>query len=1040
EQAANDANAALSGAKTVKPGSKPALPDELSKARESSAKAAASSAKQAADAKAREAKQALESSQKIIESLKRETQEVGLNNVQKKMLVAATEAAKAPTKELAAEIMNSAAAWAQATQKQEESLAQQKLLKEAADERARAEKQAAQQVQQQWRNTWSQVEQNAKMAFIQFAAHGKSAAQAVGEAIKFSIIDVLYQMTIRKWIINIGTSLESTFASSMVGSSGGSTLNTLFNGAGLLNAGKTIFDGFFGAMKSGTSSLVGGIGSLGSSLPGTAGAFFSGMGGTGAAAAQGAQGMWRASGLTGANAMGAAAGSAFASMAGPLLIGYFATKGLKSLAGDKRLGGGFGDAMNFVGDIPILGDLIPIIPIINGLFGRGPLKQKETSLTGLIGTQGFESGTFQTRFKAQGGLFRSDKTDFARVDAVTGEVSSDNRKLLDFANQMSGTAKQIIGLINDTTQQTSGSLRKIAKDLGLSTASLDTFQHTINLVSEKGKALTEEQIGKEISNITESLAKSLIPEIDSLAKKGETALQAVGRLGVEFNALVNSAAILLGKTVADSRAFVSGFGFQDRTAFVDQAGGADELLRKTAFFAENFLTNAERLAPKQALLNEELQKLGLSADLTRDEFRKLMQTSGPDMVQSLLNLQFSFVEVRTAQEQLAEATRQKAEADRESAKIAQEAARAQLLSNASGAFSALQKSIDRERERLTNDYNAQLDKVNTRIQDVTQSIGKLKSLSDALKNTINQIQPLNRDQAKQQIKDAINIARRGGDLPDAESLRNALGVLGNNQTIDNASTPFEKAREQAKTAILLGQLGNVTDSRLTLEERSLAALESQKKRLETGFDDQMKRLDTMLEQGQTQIDLLNGINTSIMSMADALSKFNFRLLQAGGQPIALPSGEIPVMRGNPKISDQQIRDFANAPGRTAMEIYNAARENGVSFTQYANATGANLKTLRLWARRHGLPTFADGGLHSGGLRIVGERGPELEFTGPSRITSNNDLNKLLNNDAVVNELRVLVAEIKEVKKSSERTAARLDAVTRGGTALRTKAA
>jgi len=33
----------------------------------------------------------------------------------------------------------------------------------------------------------------------------------------------------------------------------------------------------------------------------------------------------------------------------------------------------------------------------------------------------------------------------------------------------------------------------------------------------------------------------------------------------------------------------------------------------------------------------------------------------------------------------------------------------------------------------------------------------------------------------------------------------------------------------------------------------------------------------------------------------------------------------------------------------------------------------------------GIPGFASGGMHAGGLRIVGERGPELEYTGPSTI-------------------------------------------------------
>ena len=35
--------------------------------------------------------------------------------------------------------------------------------------------------------------------------------------------------------------------------------------------------------------------------------------------------------------------------------------------------------------------------------------------------------------------------------------------------------------------------------------------------------------------------------------------------------------------------------------------------------------------------------------------------------------------------------------------------------------------------------------------------------------------------------------------------------------------------------------------------------------------------------------------------------------------------------------------------------------------------------------------YANGGQHSGGLRMVGERGPELELTGPSRIISNSKL-------------------------------------------------
>jgi hypothetical protein len=56
--------------------------------------------------------------------------------------------------------------------------------------------------------------------------------------------------------------------------------------------------------------------------------------------------------------------------------------------------------------------------------------------------------------------------------------------------------------------------------------------------------------------------------------------------------------------------------------------------------------------------------------------------------------------------------------------------------------------------------------------------------------------------------------------------------------------------------------------------------------------------------------------------------------------------------------------------------------------------------------------FAEGGSFSGGYRIVGENGPELEFTGPSQIVSNSKSKALLDNSEVVRELKSLREDIK----------------------------
>jgi hypothetical protein len=89
------------------------------------------------------------------------------------------------------------------------------------------------------------------------------------------------------------------------------------------------------------------------------------------------------------------------------------------------------------------------------------------------------------------------------------------------------------------------------------------------------------------------------------------------------------------------------------------------------------------------------------------------------------------------------------------------------------------------------------------------------------------------------------------------------------------------------------------------------------------------------------------------------------------------------------------------------------------------------------------PTYASGGLFSGGLRIVGEQGPELEFTGPSRIYSNSDSKKLLNIDELVAEVKALRAEVKagnyQLTKYSKTTADVLQRVTRDGESMLTEA-
>lgn len=88
-----------------------------------------------------------------------------------------------------------------------------------------------------------------------------------------------------------------------------------------------------------------------------------------------------------------------------------------------------------------------------------------------------------------------------------------------------------------------------------------------------------------------------------------------------------------------------------------------------------------------------------------------------------------------------------------------------------------------------------------------------------------------------------------------------------------------------------------------------------------------------------------------------------------------------------------------------------------------------------------VPAFASGGLHAGGVRIVGENGPELEVTGPSRIynaaQTANILSGSSDNSTLVEEVQMLRAEVRANVVHSAKIARILERVTPDGDSIAT---
>ncbi len=641
-------------------------------------------------------------------------------------------------------------------------------------------------------------------------------AQMAAQAISADLLGSLFGKS--QGFGNVGALLD-TFKKLVPGS--GSSAQGADGTASLLN-GVTNLGGIF---KDGFSSLKnvfgGGAGLSGAGRNAFTGASFLGLGGSSGSAFASGAGLSSASGA-------ASLGTSFAAVAAPLLAAAVATSVLRSFAGEKRLGGGFGKALNAVGDIPIIGDFIPVVPLMNALFGRGPLKQKETNLIGEFGQEGFK-GITSTKLKAEGGLVVGDKVIRIEADADTGKL------LKEFSGKLSETAKAASEASLAVGKFLDEGIRSISKEviaaadaLGLGKDALKGFTQSINIASEKGKGLTEEQLTKAITGFSDAMARQLIPEIDNLTKSGETATGAFLRLGNEFNLLVRTMEVL-GSSTASATEILKGASFEARNAFIEMAGGAEKLNTQLAFFADNFLSVEERIKPLQELVNKTFKELGISGISTVQQFADLVKSqdkfteAGQKTIIALLDIQDEFLEVNKAfaglgttvqdvtkqlkkasDEQLIIASRRADLAARErkeqaAAKASEELAKARseeikqgellrdsllragdaakLLANELNIKPlSINKDADQNTEiakasaRLATDLIAELSVIALEVVDVKQAISSLTRV--AVSGAV--VKP---------IADDIRSAITGGDKSDAinKSIRGLVNVLANNQ-------------------------------------------------------------------------------------------------------------------------------------------------------------------------------------------------------------------------------------------------------------------
>ncbi|WP_418646562.1 tape measure protein [Thauera butanivorans] len=168
-----------------------------------------------------------------------------------------------------------------------------------------------------------------------------------------------------------------------------------------------------------------------------------------------------------------------------------------------------------------------------------------------------------------------------------------------------------------------------------------------------------------------------------------------------------------------------------------------------------------------------------------------------------------------------------------------------------------------------------------------------------------------------------------------------------------------------------------------------------------------------------QVSALIEINSNVMSVRDAIAALHAARGTSGSSSSSSGSNADLWSPKNP-AGQLPSGDWLDAlpPGLMANSAYISPELQGLSQEQI-------VAYFEREKQRGQVPAFAAGGLHLGGLRLVGERGPELEVTGPARYYSAQQTQQMLgggDNSALLREIAALRAEVRDLRAAATATA------------------
>jgi len=581
-------------------------------------------------------------------------------------------------------------------------------------------------------------------------------------------------------------------------------------------------------------------------------------------------------------------------------------------------------------------------------------------------------------------------TTFARI---TAQAQGLDAGLMGLNTSLSGVAlfEQAERLSQVFGDQLSGSMSSLQSVL------LTSEQQFENLRTVLSGALGE--VGVALTDSRENLL-GIVQGLDLTTESGirayEVLLAAAPQLGQFFDTL-------------DQRA-------DEAARNAEQVAAASEQARQ----AELALA-AARYQQSRGLLDQIAVLTSLDPEMTQLEqrFRDLRAEAGQDvglieLVNRLSELEVGALLAARAAETAAAA--QQAMADAITAAQSRVSSAEQALEQAQEAqrnaqVAVLNEQIEGERARfaviqegIRDQLAAETASINARIAGARDVASASQALVGLLSGAASSVAGLSLSRA-QALSNLQSIG--AGRLSVTPGLERSVSAAQQFEADDFASQ-IEMATAQSLTAETLAQLAGRAEKQLSADERTVDVLERSLIYAQARAD---RELAVAEAQHLVEIEMIDEQIRLINNTVSAIEQ-----LRIANQGVAQAEAELDAARGELlRAQHAQLLSQGNTANSLASQQLSALR--GIE-----GSIGAILS--------ESVPGFASGGMHSGGLRVVGENGPELEATGPSRIWNQQQIGAAVGGGgdpalrAEVAALRREVASLNNVMTQTARNTAR----------------